>query len=463
MVGLGVAQSATVEQGGDLHTGPLGSEGAAGESAGEAGVPAGAAGVAAGDAQARDNRIEDLLTLVLERLPERVAVPAPVVPPVVEAQPRVVVEEELPSYHRMMEQMQRMGTTFFLGGVGPEEANMWRSRLERNFQSCRCPVGYRVDLAVHYLDGDAHLWWTSVVARRGQVELTWGDFVEEFNSKYFPQEAVDRLEARFLSLTQGDRTVREFETEFNRLSIYAGRVMEGEQARVRRFMLGLRPELRTRCLGKLFGTLGELVELAASIEDGLREEVASSTLSFQAKKMQQQSGSSKGSGQVVGQKRKWGGTSGGTQSGPGCFGCGSKDHKIAGCPSRSAGHGGPVRSSQSGQGCFGCGSMDHRVANCPQKGEALPDTRVCFHCKEVGHIKPKCPKLQQGGVAVAPSSRQSAVAPRVYTVEEADERSAGLQMMPTAAPPIRQIAPAPRVYSIAETGEPSSRPITGTF
>ncbi|MFX5441783.1 retrotransposon gag family protein, partial [Acinetobacter baumannii] len=140
-------------------------------------------------------------------------------PPAVEVQPRVAVEEELPSYHRMMEQMQRMGTSFFLGGVGPEEANAWRSRLERNFQSCRCPEGYRVDLAVHYLDGDAHLWWSSVVARRGLAGLTWGDFVEEFNSKFFPQEAVDRLEAKFLGLTQGERTVREFESEFSRLSV----------------------------------------------------------------------------------------------------------------------------------------------------------------------------------------------------------------------------------------------------
>ena len=103
----------------------------------------------------------------------------------------------------MMEQMQRMGTSFFLGGVGPEEANAWRSRLERNFQSCRCPEGYRVDLAVHYLDGDAHLWWSSVVARRGQAGLTWGDFVEEFNSKFFPQEAVDRSGRGFAGESEG--------------------------------------------------------------------------------------------------------------------------------------------------------------------------------------------------------------------------------------------------------------------
>ena len=122
-----------------------------------------------------------------------------------------------------------------------------------------------------------------------------------------------------------------------------------------------------------------------------------------------------------------------------------------------------MRSVQSGQGCFGCGSMDHRVASCPQKGEARADTRVCFHCREAGHIKSKCPKLQQAVVAVTPSSRQSAVAPRVYTIEEAGEQSAGQQLVAAAVPPIRQIAAAPRVYAITETGEPSSRPITGTF
>ncbi|MBW1279339.1 retrotransposon gag domain-containing protein [Escherichia coli] len=146
---------------------------------------------------------------------------------------------ELPSYLRMMEQMQRIGTGFFSGGAKPEEADQWRSRLERNFQSLRCPEEYWVDLAVHYLDGDAHLWWRGVIAKRVHVEMAWKDFLAEFNAKYFPQEAVDRMESRFLNLAQGDRTVREFDLEFSRLLVHAGRSMEGEQAQVKRFMRGL--------------------------------------------------------------------------------------------------------------------------------------------------------------------------------------------------------------------------------
>ncbi|KAG7559449.1 Integrase catalytic core [Arabidopsis thaliana x Arabidopsis arenosa] len=86
-----------------------------------------------------------------------------------------------------------------------------------------------------------------------------------------------------------------------------------------------------------------------------------------------------------------------------------------------------------------CGSKDHRVASCPQRGGT--DTRVCFHCKEAGHIKPKCPKLQEREVAVV----------------------AAATAIPTAIPPERQIIVAPRMYSNGEVGGPSTRPITGTL
>ena len=152
----------------------------------------------------------------------QVPVQAPVAPRVAEVQQRAAVAEEVPSYLRMMEQLQRIGIGYFSGGTSPEEADSWRSRVERNFGSSRCPVEYRVDLAVHFLEGDAHLWWKSVTTRRRQANMSWADFVAEFNAKYFPQEALDRMEAHFLELTQGERSVREYDREFNRLLVYAG-------------------------------------------------------------------------------------------------------------------------------------------------------------------------------------------------------------------------------------------------
>jgi len=131
----------------------------------------------------------------------QVQVQAPVAPRVAEVQQRAAVAEEDPSYLRMMQQLQRIGIGYFSGGTSLEEADSWRSRVERNFGSSRCPVEYRVDLAVHFLEGDAHLWWKSVTTRRRQANMSLADFVAEFNAKYFPQEALDRMEAHFLELT----------------------------------------------------------------------------------------------------------------------------------------------------------------------------------------------------------------------------------------------------------------------
>ncbi|KAL1193599.1 hypothetical protein V5N11_015525 [Cardamine amara subsp. amara] len=224
------------------HEGVVRRTGVASAPAGAAGLAPDVAGVAAGSAQARDDRIVDLLTVLLERVPERVPARVPVVPPVgVEVQPRVVdvVVEELPSYLRMMEQMQRICTGFFSGGASPESADAWLRRMERNFLSSRCPAGYLVDIAVHYLEGDARLRWRGVAARRVQADMGWADFVEEFNSKFFPHEAFNRLESRLGSLTQGDRSVRDYEVEFNRLGSFVRRAGESESARVQRFTVGL--------------------------------------------------------------------------------------------------------------------------------------------------------------------------------------------------------------------------------
>ncbi|CAA7021388.1 unnamed protein product [Microthlaspi erraticum] len=106
-----------------------------------------------------DGLVVGLLTQLLARFP-------PLAPqgPVVEVQQRVAEVEQpraafggIPPYLDMMGQMQRIGTMFFEGGVGPEETHAWHPRLEWNFRSIRCPLEYQVELAVHHLNGDAHL------------------------------------------------------------------------------------------------------------------------------------------------------------------------------------------------------------------------------------------------------------------------------------------------------------------
>ncbi|XP_019082647.1 PREDICTED: uncharacterized protein LOC109125471 [Camelina sativa] len=212
--------------------------------------------------------------------------------------------------------------------------------MEDIFQSFQCPDHYRVYLAEHYLSGDARVWRMSVMSRRVQHAMTWMDFVGEFNAKYFPQEALDRIEVRFLGFTQGNRTVRELDAEFNWLVGYVARALEPESAQVQRLLLALRDDLRTRRSG-----LSRLLLFG------------------------------KGGKPPQGQKRKFDAMQ---------------------------------RLGSSGAGCFGCGSLEHRVASCPQRGNqpASPMTRVCYHCREAGHLRSSFPKLHL--MVVAGSANKSA-------------------------------------------------------
>lgn len=175
-------------------------------------------------------------------------------------------------YLSLLGHISKLGTKHFKGSSDPIEADEWRSRLVRNFRSTRCPEDYKKDIAVHFLEGDAHNWWLAVNKRKGGRIETFKDFEDEFNRKYFPSEAWDRLESDFLDLVQGRRTVREYEEELNKLRRYVGRELEDEVVQVRRFLRGLRVELRTHCSVRTFNTDSELVERAAMIEANLAEE-----------------------------------------------------------------------------------------------------------------------------------------------------------------------------------------------
>jgi len=114
--------------------------------------------------------------------------------------------------------------------------------------------------------------------------MSWADFVAEFNAKYFSQEALDCMDARFLELIQGERSVREYEREFNRLLVYAGRGMEDDQVQMRRFLRGLRLDLRVRCRVSQYATKATLVETAAEVEEDLQRQVVAVSPAVQPKK-----------------------------------------------------------------------------------------------------------------------------------------------------------------------------------
>ena len=116
--------------------------------------------------------------------------------------------------------MKDLGTKRYQGGTDPFEADAWLHNLEQNFAATRCPEEFKNDVAVYYLEKDAISWWLCVERNFGDFDLSWADFRTAFVRKYFPPEARDRLEIKFMELVQGGLSIRKYEAEFTRLRKY---------------------------------------------------------------------------------------------------------------------------------------------------------------------------------------------------------------------------------------------------
>lgn len=69
-------------------------------------------------------------------------------------------------YLSLLEHVSKLRTRHFTGSLDPIVADEYKSRLDRNFNSTRCPEDYQKDITVHFLKGDAHNWWLTVEKRK---------------------------------------------------------------------------------------------------------------------------------------------------------------------------------------------------------------------------------------------------------------------------------------------------------
>ncbi|MQL97961.1 hypothetical protein Taro_030661 [Colocasia esculenta] len=120
----------------------------------------------------------------------------------------------------------------------------------------------------------ADVWWSSLLRTRfedGAVDVAWDAFVRLFRAKFVPEHIQDKMEQEFLSLTQGSMTVLEYEARFSELSKYAPHIVEDERRKTKKFVMGLKPSLRTRLVAFDHRTLDEALSAACRQEGEMEQ------------------------------------------------------------------------------------------------------------------------------------------------------------------------------------------------
>ena len=79
------------------------------------------------------------------------------------------------------------------------------------------------------------------------------------------------MEADFLNLTQGTKSVAEYEQQFTALSRFASKLVPDEDSRCRRFFEGLRPAIKSRLSVLKLTVYADMVDRAMIAERYLTE------------------------------------------------------------------------------------------------------------------------------------------------------------------------------------------------
>ncbi|MQM23830.1 hypothetical protein Taro_056900 [Colocasia esculenta] len=234
----------------------------------------------------------------------------------------------------------------------------------------------------------ADVWWSSLLRTRfedGAVEVGWDEFVRLFRAKFVPEHIQDKMEQKFLSLTQGSMTVLEYEARFVELSKYAPHIVADERRKAKKFMMGLKSSLRTRLVAFDHHTLEQALSAACrqegEMEQYLEEKKASQkrpTAPFQSQERKKATFQSpqhpvaSGSGQVSSQRSP----------------SGKKE-----CPHCGRSHGGTEYWLVVGK-CLKCRSSDHKIKDCPrlQQGTQHGPTPVAAVAPATGRPgRPRAP------------------------------------------------------------------------
>ncbi|XP_073017826.1 uncharacterized protein [Primulina eburnea] len=267
---------------------------------------------------------------------------------------------------RTFEHFLRFNPPRFQGTPDATQAESWLTKIKKIFSVHNFSDEQKINLSTYQFEDAAYNWWrvTDHQWNRNNTPRTWENFTKEFEGKYITQVVRNAREREFMDLVQGSMTVAQYEAEFHRLIHYAPQFMEDEPRKTRKFVEGLKLEIRWSTLSSEVTDYNIAVNQALRVESEIKtllkreeEEKRSRNPNFPENNQKKRR-----YGNEIQQGKKEGPSKQNFQGGTNkqrCGYCGLANHNEDKCWRKNG-------------KCLVCGSDQHRIQECPQKSRPLP-------------------------------------------------------------------------------------------
>ncbi|XP_049387927.1 uncharacterized protein LOC125852238, partial [Solanum stenotomum] len=337
------------------------------EAEGAAGIPAGLQAGVGAQAPGYQHQIPVVPELVVQ--PPQVPAPVVGVPAALEV---ALADDDQVCYERF----QKMKPPQF-HGAKTDDAHEFLTLSREMLAAVRMLDERGVRFVSLQLRGVAREWLRTFMSSRpaGSPPMEWSEFASAFEGRFIPWSVQEESRMRFESLVQGSMSVADYEARFCQLLRHASALISGEPERIRRFVKGLTPTIRSYVFrssqeGASFQTIVSATREAELLErDDFGGPKRVRTGGQYSGTSSEGRGPHRGGGSFLRQRPVHASLPAieGRPAARGPPGSGRSGYSITS---------GSSQSGSTSRSCYGCGDPGHLIRHCPHQTQSGPHRTI---------------------------------------------------------------------------------------
>ncbi|RZC79808.1 hypothetical protein C5167_042387 [Papaver somniferum] len=153
------------------------------------------------------------------------------------------------------------------GSPDPLVVDKWKEDLDKIFVAMRCTLVQRKQLVVFQLSWEERKWWKNASVGLDLDTLTYAQFFERFDVRYFPVTVRNKKIKEFVEVAQlRGELVDDYLDKYIIISRFVLFMIPDEEKSARKFEQGLRDHIRNKVVSHCFPTFQQVVESARATE-----------------------------------------------------------------------------------------------------------------------------------------------------------------------------------------------------